>query len=122
MRRQGKHAGAFAVLALLAAAARGGEPAPGEFKVPGTESTIKLYGYVQLDTTVDFAGRPAGYENSDWATFLGVVPADDSAGAPSHRPTSRRGPAGSACRPGRRRGSASSACGWRATSTPPTVS
>jgi hypothetical protein len=86
MRRQGKHAGAFAVLALLAAAARGGEPAPGEFKVPGTESTIKLYGYVQLDTTVDFAGRPAGYENSDWATFLGVVPADDSAAGKRAKP------------------------------------
>jgi hypothetical protein len=50
----------------------------GVFKVPGTDSTIKFYGYVQLDGTVDFGGRPTDIENYDWATILPGVPADDS--------------------------------------------
>jgi hypothetical protein len=51
----------------------------GVFKIPGTDSTIKIYGYVQLDGTVDFGGRPTDIENFDWATILPMVPADDSA-------------------------------------------
>jgi hypothetical protein len=54
------------------------EDAPGTFKVPGTDSTIKFYGYVKLDATVDFSGRPTDIENWDWATILPGVPADDS--------------------------------------------
>lgn len=60
--------------------------APGELQIPGTDSTLKLYGYVQLHATVDFAGRPSGYENSDWAVFLPVVPADDSPAAKRAKP------------------------------------
>lgn len=52
--------------------------APGVFKVPGTDSTIKLYGYVQLDTTVDFSGRTADIEDGDWATILPLVPTTTS--------------------------------------------
>lgn len=70
-----------AVLSLALAAPAIGADEPGVFKVPGTDSTIKFYGYVQLDTTLDFSGRPVGYENSDWATILPAVPADDSAAA-----------------------------------------
>jgi hypothetical protein len=69
---------ALAALPLAAAA----EDAPGVFKIPGTESTIKIYGYAQLDATVDFSGRAndaAGYENTDWATALPFVPDDKSA-------------------------------------------
>ncbi len=66
------------LLALALAAPALGADEPGVFKVPGTDSTIKFYGYVQLDTTLDFSGRPVGYENSDWATILPAVPADDS--------------------------------------------
>lgn len=51
---------------------------PGVFKVPGTDSTIKFYGYVQLDGTVDFSARTPDIENGDWATILPVVPADDT--------------------------------------------
>jgi hypothetical protein len=71
---------------LLMAAAGRAEPGPGELAIPGTDSTLKLYGFVRLDTTVDFAGRPVGYENTDWATFLGAVPEDDSAAAKRARP------------------------------------
>ena len=68
------------VLALalpLAAAAQ----EPGVFKVPGTDSTIKFYGYVQLDGTVDFGGRPTDIENNDWATILPAVPLDNDIAA-----------------------------------------
>jgi hypothetical protein len=59
---------------------------PGVFKIPGTESTIKFYGYVQLDSTLDFSGRPNGIENSDWATILPAVPANDSQYAKNAKP------------------------------------
>jgi hypothetical protein len=78
--------GILAAATLVVAAGGRAENAPGEFQVPGTESTIKFYGFVQLDTTVDFAGRPVGYENSDWATFLGAVPEDHSAAAKRAKP------------------------------------
>jgi hypothetical protein len=51
---------------------------PGVFKIPGTESTIKFYGYVQLDSTLDLRGRVNGYEPNDWATILPAVPTDGS--------------------------------------------
>ena len=66
------------VLTLALAAPAIGAEEPGVFKVPGTDSTIKFYGYAQFDTTLDFSGRPVGYENADWATILPLVPADDS--------------------------------------------
>jgi len=64
-------------LAALPLAAQA-EDAPGVFKIPGTESTIKFYGYVQLDTTLDFSGRVGDIEDNDWATILPGVPSDDS--------------------------------------------
>jgi DcaP outer membrane protein len=65
--------------ALLAAPVVGAaDDAPGVFRIPGTESTIKFYGYAQLDTTIDFSGRPTGIENSDWAVILPAVPNDKS--------------------------------------------
>jgi len=54
---------------------------PGVFKIPGTDSTIKFYGYVQLDGTVDFSARATDIENFDWATVLPMVPADGTADA-----------------------------------------
>jgi hypothetical protein len=54
------------------------EDAPGVFKIPGTDSTIKFTGFVQLDTTVDFSGRAVDIENNDWATILPAVPEDKS--------------------------------------------
>jgi hypothetical protein len=72
----------FNVLAALLAAAVAlpmatlAEDAPGVFKIPGTDSTIKFYGYVQLDTTLDFSGRTSDIEGNDWATILPAVPAE----------------------------------------------
>jgi hypothetical protein len=78
MRRSSLHAGLLALALALPLTAAAAEEAPGTFKLPGTESTIKFYGYTQLDATLDFSGRPVGYENSDWATILPAVPADES--------------------------------------------
>jgi hypothetical protein len=85
MRRISIYAG-FLALALALPLAAAAEEAPGTFKIPGTDSTIKFYGYAQLDTTIDFSGRPVGYENSDWATYLPAVPADDSAAGKHLKP------------------------------------
>jgi hypothetical protein len=76
----------FAALLLAATAfavpfAASAADEPGVFKIPGTESTIKFYGYAQLDMTLDFNGRPASIEDNDWATILPAVPADKSADA-----------------------------------------
>ncbi len=78
MRRSSIYAGLLALALALPLTATAAEEAPGTFKIPGTDSTIKFYGYTQLDMTLDFSGRPIGYENSDWATILPAVPADDS--------------------------------------------
>ena len=65
----------LAAALALPMAARAAD-APGVFKVPGTDSTIKFYGYTQLDATVDFSGRTPDYEDYDWATILPAVPGD----------------------------------------------
>jgi hypothetical protein len=78
-------AAALAAALLLPAAAKA-DDAPGVFKVPGTDSTIKFYGYVQFDATADFSGRGADYEDNDWATFLPNVPNDKSAYAKRAKP------------------------------------
>jgi hypothetical protein len=68
----------FAVAALaVPAASRAQDAKPGEFKIPGTESTIKFYGYVQLDTTFDFNGRNSP-EEVDYATVISTVPLQNS--------------------------------------------
>jgi hypothetical protein len=66
-------AAALAAALLLPAAAKA-DDAPGVFKLPGTDSTIKLYGYVQLDTTFDMSGRDPNVEGDDWATVIPLVP------------------------------------------------
>jgi len=72
----------FATLCLVSAMAlplgARAEDAPGVFKLPGTESTIKFYGYVQLDTTFDFAGRDPNVEGNDWAVHIANVPLENS--------------------------------------------
>ncbi len=57
------------------------EDKPGEFKVCGTDTTMKLYGYAQLDITYDLRSRTDNSEGIDWATQQAVVPLDGSAAA-----------------------------------------
>lgn len=66
-------------LAALPLGARAADP--GVFQIPGTDSTIKFYGYVQLDTTFDFSGRDPNVEGNDWAVHVSNVPFDSSAEA-----------------------------------------
>ena len=67
---------AFAMAAATLVSSAGFAQGKGEFTIPGTQSTIKIYGFARVDTMYDFAGR-ADYENADWATFLPAVPADN---------------------------------------------
>lgn len=69
----------LAVLGLAIPFAGSAEDAPGTFKIPGTDSTIKFYGYTQLDMTLDFGARVGDIENNDWATNLFAVPNDNTA-------------------------------------------
>jgi hypothetical protein len=75
----------FAILCLVvgmaAPLATRADEAPGTFKIPGTDSTIKFYGYAQLDITYDLRSRTPDSESIDWATQQAIVPLDGSAAA-----------------------------------------
>lgn len=51
---------------------------PNSIKIPGTDTSIRVYGYAQLDTTYDFKGRQADIDNFDWASFVAAQPLDNS--------------------------------------------
>ena len=79
----------IAIAALFLAAlplAASAEDAPGVFKIPGTESTIKFNGYVQLDMTEDLSGRVGDIENNDWATILPGLDPDNTGAAKRKKP------------------------------------
>jgi hypothetical protein len=63
----------LALALALPASSLADEP-PGYFKVPGTDTTLKLYGYVELDGTYDISGRIGDIENYDWASIVPVQP------------------------------------------------
>jgi hypothetical protein len=66
-----------ATLALALAAPALAADEPGTFKIPGTNTTLKLNGYVQFDTTYDFSGATEDIRGTDWASFLETQPLDD---------------------------------------------
>ena len=70
---------AIALVAALALPAAGlaQDAKPGEFKIPGTDTTIKLNGFVELDAIYDFDGAIENIRGSDWASFLPDQPFDD---------------------------------------------
>lgn len=51
---------------------------PGSFKIPGTETSLKIYGHVHIDATFDIKGRVQDYDNNDWASIPFVQPLDNS--------------------------------------------
>ena len=51
---------------------------PGSIKVPGTDTSLKVYGYAQLDMVKDFKGRNDDINNNDWASAVFVQPFDNS--------------------------------------------
>jgi hypothetical protein len=66
---------AMAVL-TVPAAGLAQDAKPGEFKIPGTETTLKLNGFVEVDATYDFKGADEDIRGDDWATFLEFQPLD----------------------------------------------
>jgi hypothetical protein len=49
---------------------------PGSILIPGTDTSLKLYGSARLDATYDFAGRNNDIRNNDWATAVFAQPLD----------------------------------------------
>jgi len=48
---------------------------PGSFRLPGSDTSLKIYGYVELNAIHDFKGDNSG---NDYSTFLPYVPLDGS--------------------------------------------
>ncbi|WP_395835479.1 DcaP family trimeric outer membrane transporter [Cystobacter fuscus] len=61
----------------LAAAAEDAALPPGTFLIPGTDTTLNVYGFVEVDATYDLDGRTSDINNFDWASFLAVQPFDN---------------------------------------------
>ena len=51
---------------------------PGSIMIPGTDTSIKLYGNVRVDATYDTAGRNNDIRNNDWASAVFAQPFDRS--------------------------------------------
>lgn len=60
---------------------------PGSFKLPGSETSIKLYGNVRIDTTYDFKGRIGNVNSYGWGNSLFLQPFDDSPAGKRHGQT-----------------------------------
>lgn len=58
---------------------------PGSIKVPGTDTSLKIYGFAQLDVTHDFKGRSSDIHNWDWASAIFVQPFDKRASGKSSK-------------------------------------
>ena len=50
--------------------------APGVFKVPGTDTTMKIYGFAELNGTYDMGTHNSDIDDFDWASFLPTQPFD----------------------------------------------
>ncbi len=49
---------------------------PGSFLIPGTDTSMKIYGNVRVDATYDLAGRNNDIRNNDWASVVFAQPFD----------------------------------------------
>lgn len=52
---------------------------PNSIRIPGTDTSVKLYAYAQLDATYDRSGRNININNTDWASIVAANPLDKSA-------------------------------------------
>ncbi|MBS4096724.1 MAG: porin, partial [Sulfuricella sp.] len=57
---------------------------PGSFKIPGTDTSLKIYGAARIDTTYDLRGRIVDTFNNDWAASVFAQPFDNSANGRRH--------------------------------------
>lgn len=67
-----------ALLALALAVPAAAADEPGVFKIPGTETTLKLNGYVEVDMAYDFDGADENIRGNDWASFIPLQPLDEN--------------------------------------------
>lgn len=51
--------------------------APGVFKVPGTDTTMKIYGFAELNGTYDMGAYNTDIDDYDWASCLMSLPFDN---------------------------------------------
>jgi len=51
---------------------------PGSILIPGTDTSVKLYGNVRVDATYDTAGRNNDIRNNDWASAVFAQPLDSN--------------------------------------------
>lgn len=49
---------------------------PGSIMIPGTDTSVKIYGNVRVDATYDFAGRSNDINNNDWSSAVFAQPLD----------------------------------------------
>ncbi|MCX5818700.1 MAG: DcaP family trimeric outer membrane transporter [Deltaproteobacteria bacterium] len=49
---------------------------PGSIMIPGTDTSLKIYGNVRVDATYDFAGRSNDINNNDWSAAVFAQPLD----------------------------------------------
>ena len=61
----------------LAAAAEDAALPPGTFQLPGTDTTLNVYGFAEIDATYDLDGRTSDINNFDWASIVAVQPFDN---------------------------------------------
>jgi hypothetical protein len=47
---------------------------PGSFIIPGTDTSLKIYGNARVDATYDFASRSNDIRNNDWASAVFAQP------------------------------------------------
>lgn len=60
---------------------------PGSFKMPGSDTSIKVYGHARFDATYDFKGRLSNINTVGWANSLFVQPLDHTAAGGRHGQT-----------------------------------
>lgn len=51
---------------------------PNSFRIPGSDTSIRFYGYAQMDGTYDVKGRNRDTDNYDWASYIAAQPLDNS--------------------------------------------
>ncbi|HYO52866.1 DcaP family trimeric outer membrane transporter [Archangium sp.] len=64
-------------LPLAATAEDAATTTPGTFQIPGTDTTLNVYGFAEMDVTYDLHGRTSDINNNDWASFVAVQPFDN---------------------------------------------
>jgi hypothetical protein len=51
--------------------------APGVFKVPGTDTTMKIYGFAEMNAAYDMGAHNTDIDDYDWASCLMTLPFDN---------------------------------------------